>query len=152
MRRTTAGKCLLTFLLGVLPPINVIADWNQTHVFNPTWPPHARFHAAWGSVLAWSVVAIAIWLLWRRSTEPEVGAKVALLVQLAIWTPFFYLTLVVRGTSLDDGAPPVVQHKIAGMVIEPQVVVAIIFILLTVWGYRLASRNSRAKEPSAQRI
>jgi RsiW-degrading membrane proteinase PrsW (M82 family) len=43
-----------------------------------------------GSVLAWSLVAIAIWFLWRRSTEPEVAAMVALLVQLAVWTPFFY--------------------------------------------------------------
>jgi hypothetical protein len=132
---------LLTFLIGVFPPINVLFDWNQTHVFNPTWPSHARFHAAWGSVLAWSFVAIALWLLWRRSTEPEVGVKVALLVQLAIWTPFFYLTLLVPGTSLAEGATTsVAQHKIAGMVIEPQVVVAIIFLLLTIWGYRLARR------------
>jgi hypothetical protein len=141
MRRATAGKSLLTFLLGVFPLLNVLFDWNQTHVFNPTWPPHARFHAAWGSVLAWAVVAIAIWLLWRRSAEPEVGAKVALLVLLAIWTPFFYLTLVVPGTSLeDDATPPAVQHKIAGMMVEPQVVVAIIFLLLAIWGYRLARR------------
>jgi hypothetical protein len=81
-------------------------------------------------------VAIAIWLLWRRSTEPEVGVKVALLVQLALWTPFFYLTLVVPGTSLAEA----VQPQIAGMVIAPQVIIGIIILVLTAWGYRLASR------------
>ena len=141
MSKATAGKSLLTFLLGAYPVINVLADWNKTHIFNPTWPPHARFHIAYGSVIAWSAVAIAIWLLWRRSTEPEVGVRVALLVQLALWTPFLYLTLLVPGTSLSLGAAsPVVQHKIAGVVIEPQVVIAIIFHLLIAWGYRLASR------------
>jgi hypothetical protein len=141
MRKTTAGKSLLTFLLGIFPPINVLFDWNQTHVFNPTWPPHARFHAAFGSVLAWSVVGIAIWLLWRRSTEADVGAKVALLAVLAFWTPFFYLTLLAPGTSLAGGEPPgFVKPKIGGMVIEPQILVAVIMCLLAVWGYRLARR------------
>ena len=138
MRRTIAGKSLLTFLLGVFPLLNVLFDWNRTHVFNPTWPPHARFHAAFGSVVAGGVVAIVIWLLWRPSTEPEVGVKVALLVQLALWTPFFYLTLIVPGTSLQ--VPEFVPPKIAGMVIDPQVVIAIIMLSLTAWGYRLATR------------
>jgi hypothetical protein len=141
MRRTAAGKSLLTFLMGAYVAINALADWNQTHVFNPAWPPHARFHIAYGSVIAWSAVAIAIWLLWRRSTEPELGVKVALLVQLALWTPFLFLTLLVPGTSLSLGAQSPVLH-VAGRVIEPQVVIAILFLLLIVWGYRLARRPS----------
>lgn len=95
----TAGRSLLTFAIGTFPVINVLADWNKTHIFNPTWPPHARFHAADMSVIVWSISAIAIWLLWRRSTEPEVGTRVALLVSLALWSPFLYVTLLVPGTS-----------------------------------------------------
>jgi len=141
MRRTKAGKILLTIAVGAFAVINLLADWNKTHVFNPTWPPHARFHAADMSVIVWSVSVIAIWLLWRRSTEPEVGIMVAPLVSLALWSPFLYVTLIVPGTSLYvGGAPPALQHKIAGMMIEPQVVLAILFLLLTALGYGLARR------------
>jgi hypothetical protein len=93
------------------------------------------------NVIVSCTAAIAMWLLWRSSSEPEVGVKVAALTSLMLWTPFLYLTLLVPGTSLYAArTPPAMQHKIAGMMIEPQVVLAIIFLLLTVWGYRLASR------------
>ncbi len=67
------------------------------------------------------------------------ASAIALFALLAFWTPFFYLTLVVPGLSL-EATPPVVQHRIAGLVIEPQVVVAIIALLLAVCGYRMARR------------
>lgn len=42
------------------------ADLNRTHVVNPDWPPHARFHSAagWGSIVGSQM--LALWLLWRR--------------------------------------------------------------------------------------
>jgi len=145
MTRMTAGKSLLTFAIAVFPVINVLADWNKSHIFNPTWPPHARFHGADMSVIVWSVSAIAIWLLWRRSTEPELGTRVALLISIVLWSPFLYVTLLVPGTSLwVSGTPPNEAPKIAGMIIEPQVVLAIIFLLLTAWGYRVV-RSSAAR-------
>jgi hypothetical protein len=142
MSRTKTGRRMLTIAAVVFPVANILADWNKTHVFNPTWPAHARFHAADMSVIVWSVSAIAMWLLWRKSAEPQVGIKVAALLSLALWSPFLYLTLLVPGTSLYVGrTPPAVQHRIAGMVIEPQVVLAILFLLLTAWGYILARRG-----------
>lgn len=144
MSRTKVGRSLLTFAIATFPLINVLADWNRTHIFNPTWPPHARFHGADMSVIVWSVSAIAIWLLWRRSTEPALGTTVALLMSLALWSPFLYVTLLVPGTSLwVSGTPPAAAPRLAGMIVEPQVVLAILFLLLTAWGYRLA-RSSAA--------
>ena len=145
MSRTNTGKRILTAAVVAFPLIGALADWNQSHIFNPTWPPHARYHAASMSVIVSCTAAIAMWLLWRRSAEPELGIKVAALISLTLWTPFLYLTLVVPGTSLYAGrTPPVVQHTIAGMMIEPQVVLAIIFLSLTALGYSLARRGDAA--------
>ena len=45
------------------------ADLNSTHVFNPAWPPHARFHNAtgWGTVAGAQL--LALWLLWRPGQQ-----------------------------------------------------------------------------------
>ena len=40
----TPGRAL--FFLGNLSYTagSFIADWNNTHIHNPRWPPHAKFH------------------------------------------------------------------------------------------------------------
>ena len=40
----TPGKVLLS-LVGLFTSTGCyFADWSDTHVFNPKWPPHAKFH------------------------------------------------------------------------------------------------------------
>lgn len=45
MRRHALGKALLGFSIVATVAIVAIADvFNATHLFNPDWPGHARFH------------------------------------------------------------------------------------------------------------
>ncbi|WP_342242898.1 hypothetical protein [Pseudomonas sp. OTU5201] len=45
MTRTSLGKGLLGFAIVATVAIVAIADvFNATHLFNPDWPGHARFH------------------------------------------------------------------------------------------------------------
>ncbi len=139
------GRALLTFVVAVFSVINVLADWNTTHLFNPAWHPHARFHGAVMSLIVWCVSAIAVWLLWRRSSEPGLGVKVAALVALTLWTPFLYADRLVPGSSqLVNYPAPEPVPQVAGITLYPQVVLALIAIVLIAAGYRLV-RSGDAK-------
>ncbi|MFS8199717.1 DUF6640 family protein [Streptomyces sp. CWNU-52B] len=44
------------------------ADWNETHIHNPDWPPHAKFHNAQTMSLGLSLAATSLYHLWKRPT------------------------------------------------------------------------------------
>lgn len=89
---------------------------------------------------------MALWLLWRRSTEPDIAYTVAMLVPVVFWLPFFFITLVVPGTSL-KASPEESLPTVVGIPIYPNVVVATISIILALIGYGLyRASNSEVKE------
>jgi hypothetical protein len=113
------GRSILSFVLVVGAVVSTAVDWNTSHLFNPTWHPHARFHDALFLLIIDAMSPIALWLLWRRSKEPEIGLKVAALLSAAIWTPFFYITPLIPGTSL-LAAEDVPVLRVAGMSFPPE--------------------------------
>jgi len=46
MNRVLAGRSLLTANAVVVMLGGFIADMGKTHMRNPRWPPHAKFHNA----------------------------------------------------------------------------------------------------------
>jgi hypothetical protein len=80
------------------------ADLNRTHVFNPQWPPHARFHSAagWGTVAGSQL--LVLWLLWRPGQQPgerDLAVKTAALLPAIAWAPFFF-ALATPGAAVED--------------------------------------------------
>jgi hypothetical protein len=43
-RRFGAGKVLSSLVAAETAVGPYLADWNETHIYNPAWPPHAKFH------------------------------------------------------------------------------------------------------------
>ena len=81
------------------------ADLNHTHMFNPKWPPHARFHSAagWGTVAGSQL--LALWLLWRpgqRPGERDLATKAAALLPAISWTPFFSAFAIPSAAAEDE--------------------------------------------------
>lgn len=83
--RVLAGKVLVSFV-AVFTAISAhIADWSVSHVFNPAWPPHAKFHN--GQTLAFAVIAClaCLWFAWRRSGDPRTNAIAAITLAGLYW-------------------------------------------------------------------
>jgi hypothetical protein len=55
-----------------------VADWNRTHLFNPAWPPHARFHDAMTIALGTCLGGSALYLLRDGADSREVAVGAAL--------------------------------------------------------------------------
>ena len=53
-----------TLVYGIVP---AIADLNETHLFNPLWSEHARFHGAWFLAFGAGVAGTALFLIWLRN-------------------------------------------------------------------------------------
>ncbi len=115
------------------------ADLNHTHVFNSTWPPHARFHSAagWGTVAGSQL--LALWLLWRpgqRTADSDLAVKTAAVLPMISWAPFF-VALAVPGTAVED--EPGHLPRIAG--VPANLVPATLVPAISALGYVLHRRG-----------
>jgi hypothetical protein len=79
MRKIDSGRWVLSGVAAFTAAGGVLADWNRTHLFNPEWTPHSKFHDAWTILLGVGMGGSALYLLWRRHAEP--GLAAALLAQ-----------------------------------------------------------------------
>lgn len=127
------GGYLLTASLVLSVLISIAADFNTSHLFNPEWTPHAKFHDVAMLNLLIGSAGLGLWLLWRRSYEPQIAALVAGLIPIIFWTAFFWAPLVIPDVSLVavEGQP---MPKIGGVTILPNAVAAFVFVLLSVAG------------------
>jgi hypothetical protein len=74
----TTGRKALRALALITAISGFAADWNRTHLFNPAWPPHARFHDAMTIALATGLGATALYLLRDGADRREVAVGATL--------------------------------------------------------------------------
>jgi len=61
-----------------------LADYNETHLFNPKWPPHAKFHDAQTMLLSFFLCVFVLYYAWRRDSTTS-HLHTALLVASFYW-------------------------------------------------------------------
>ena len=94
----TAGRTLITLSNIFYSGGAFIADWSPTHVLNPRWPPHARFHNGQTMSLGVLLTAASMYFIYRRNdtvaatkdsirSAAVIGSLYCLAGLSAIWYP-----------------------------------------------------------------
>ena len=99
MTRTTIGLLLLTGLAVFVAVSAIVFDFTPTHLYNPAWPEHARFHGYLSVARTVLIMLVIVALAWGpvRAADRPSWAILALLLLgwLLIW---FLAPLAVPGT------------------------------------------------------
>jgi tetrahydromethanopterin S-methyltransferase subunit C len=78
-----------------------IADYSRTHLFDPRWPPHAKFHD--GQTLMFSSLLAALTIRFAlRRTEDKMNSLIATTSFAALYWVTQALAIVYPGTAFVD--------------------------------------------------
>ena len=141
------GRWMITIVALILSFGSFLADWNETHIFNPHWLPHAKFHTAQTMAMGTWTSVLALWLLWRRQAEPYAHLLAATL--FASSYPLTQLAAVFfPETALFDPGYPNYIPVVAGVQItQPFFATAMVAIIAT--GYLLEYRRMHAADQAS---
>src|SRR5258706_3716089 len=64
--RSGIGRILISLVAAEAAAGPYLADWNETHIYNPSWPPHAKFHNGQTMSMGVALALATFWQLWRK--------------------------------------------------------------------------------------
>ncbi|KAI1438995.1 hypothetical protein GGR50DRAFT_690763 [Xylaria sp. CBS 124048] len=112
------GRVLLTADAIIMTVGTLIADYfSETHLFNPNWPPHAKFHNAQTVFLAIILSATTLFYTWREAPSPQFRReflRVAALTGSIYWIAGLLAILPPQTMGVDPefGGPAFPQGKL----------------------------------------
>ncbi len=158
MNTVSTGKVLLS-LSGLWAAAgSYIFDWNETHIYNPEWPPHAKFHNAQTMSTGAALASAGLYATWLHRGPWTRGR----LLVSTTFASLYWLTqlsaIVYPGTALLDhprpvpgsghpetagqpspvpAAAPAMPPKVRG----PQTIIACVGLAINALGYGLERRR-----------
>jgi hypothetical protein len=136
MFRVAASKYILSAVSAWTAVGPYIFDWNETHIYNPTWPGHAKFHNAQtmstGALCGLSALAV----LWStRGTPSRPRIQVAAGAASIFWVT--QLSAVLYPGTVFQEEP---RHG------APQAVIATTMLGLIALGFVLGATPGRSEK------
>lgn len=129
MKNWRIGAWIITLVAVVAIVGPFAADWNETHIYNPRWTPHAKFHNAQTMLLGAGLGASALWFVWRRRGD----GKTNLLA--AVFAALYWITQA--GSITFPGMALLDPEFDTGSKIPAQVIMDIVILGLLGFGYYL---------------
>lgn len=87
MKNLRIGAWIITLVALVTIVGPFLADWNETHIYNPRWTPHAKFHNGQTMLLGVGLGVSALWFVWRRNKDSKTN-----LLAAVIFAALYYIT------------------------------------------------------------
>jgi hypothetical protein len=123
-----------------------LADFNETHVFNPLWPPHAKFHNGQTMTLGLICGIISIYFLWFRKVSTDIeNLKMSCLFAALYWLAMAPAILYPGTAFADPEYGGLQSFSLAGFPITQLHMDFLIFIILGICYY---TESKRLKKPS----
>ena len=119
------ARWVLTVVAVMTSTLAYAFDWNETHVFNPRWPPHAKFHNAQTLLLGSLLGLVTLYLVWGRD-----DLHTAVLTCSLYWLAQLG-SLAFPGTALTDPEFRERAGKRTGM--QPVVASVLLCLLAVAW-------------------
>lgn len=111
---TILSKALLSFVSLTTSVGCYIADWNETHIYNERWPPHAKFHNGQTMSMGALLGLITAFYTFRsarsaelRSHYLDVVAWVGALYWVTQLSAFLYPGSLATDPEFGTGAPQI---------------------------------------------
>lgn len=128
MQLPLTSRVLFTFT-GLFLPIGAhLADYSRTHIFNPRWTPHAKFHT--GQTLAFSLFLglLTIWFAWREFTDLPTTLLATASFASAYWVCQTFAILYPGTRYFDPGTRAVYLLGIPG----PAWIAAVVLMMVVI--------------------
>lgn len=126
------------------------ADWNRTHLFNPNWPPHARFHDAMTIAVSGLLGAGGLYALNRKGLDRERGTALGAVLPAFFWASMGAAFAFPGAQGLQAEFPHLIP-RVRGVWINERFVSAGM-LGLTALGYGLERRAPRNLPCLAQEV
>lgn len=137
-----SGRILFT-LIAVFNAVSpFLADWNETHIYNPAWPPHAKFHNAQTMAMAVLLAIATMYFVWSSRDSRRIVLPAA--VTAGLYWSSQALGFLFPGVAWTD--PDFLRAGQSLSDFPMQLKLDIVMVILIVFACWLIGRGQRSRQ------